>query len=222
MVPNTILAQGGHSFWRLFEFFFEPSIGPLRALFPSFAVFRVCIFQTLLTISKFQFSGVLQHPTADSIFQLTTLDTNQSNAILFSATFPRPGREPLRIGTRGFRDWYLYFFSLAGLSVRCAPVCEGTKACKEAKAKRGNQTKPSKNQNTNKKSNTTKNTTTTRSLSWAGYEGPEGDIAKELALKLARLMSMIQSATKANPNKQTKTPKKSHPTDQLIREVKRE
>ena len=43
-------------------------------------------------------------------------------------------------------------FLLAGLlSVRCAPVSEGTKACKEAKAKRGDQTKPSKNQNTNKK-----------------------------------------------------------------------
>ena len=44
------------------------------------------------------------------------------------------------------------FFLLAGLlSVRYAPVSEGTKACKEAKAKQGNQTKPSKNQNTNKK-----------------------------------------------------------------------
>ena len=50
---------------------------------------------------------------------------------------------------------------------------------------------------------------------------PRANIAEEqLALKLARLMSMIQSATKANPNKQTKPPKK-HPTDQLIREVKR-
>ena len=36
-------------------------------------------------------------------------------------------------------------FLLAGLlSVRCAPVSEGTKACKEAKAKRRNRTKPSK------------------------------------------------------------------------------
>ena len=40
-------------------------------------------------------------------------------------------------------------FLLAGLlSVRYAPVSEGTKACKEAKAYLGNQTKPSKNQNT--------------------------------------------------------------------------
>ena len=38
---------------------------------------------------------------------------------------------------------------------------------------------------------------------------------EQLALKLARLMSMIQTQT----SKQN--PKKNHPTDQLIREVKR-
>ena len=41
---------------------------------------------------------------------------------------------------------------------------------------------------------------------------PRANIAEEqLALKLARLMSRIQSATKANPNKQTKTQKKTTP-----------
>ena len=46
---------------------------------------------------------------------------------------------------------------------------------------------------------------------------PRANIAEEqLALKLARLMSMIQSATKANPNKQTKTLDQARQRPQLV------
>ena len=66
----------------------------------------------------------------------------QQNALVKLLT---PGA-PLPVG------WLDSLFLLAGLlSVRYAPVSEGTKACKEAKAKQENQTKQSKNQNTNKK-----------------------------------------------------------------------
>ena len=45
-------------------------------------------------------------------------------------------------------DMLPFTLLLAGLlSVRCAPVSEGTKACNEAKAEQGNQTKPSKTKN---------------------------------------------------------------------------
>ena len=88
------------------------------AFFQHFSLFGIFNFPAFFNIQQLTIS----------IFQIPHSGNNYSNTPflhMFSATFPRPGREPLRIGTRGFRDrpqilqlslghrsvlscWYLY------------------------------------------------------------------------------------------------------------------